>query len=372
MAANRAISGEDGARKVAGQPLSSRPKRSTSASKIAKCRSAIALSRAPCVERVSPRGVVVERGGARAQHVVLQRRDAGVVDDLLRAQRRQRRAVFGTLHDRAYRRARVLGDVVERDVEPVQPPARGRRIRAGRFGVAAKRRVQRVDPDVRRAAPAEQPADRAQVGEVADPVVARAAQRVELHRDPPGAPLRRIRARRDDDDDHARAAVCGDLERETMRAQRLRPGQHDAPRIVRRLGAMVGADHLGVAQRQAPFDRCCRLRARATTPRFRASLSPAGSPRSPAVRPRAGPASARRSGAPRRRSELRSARRSRARACRSRPSASTYERATRSLIAGVRRTPPANARSSDRPLPPRRERRAARRPRSRCPARATR
>ena len=116
-------------------------------------------------------------------------------------------------------------------------------------------RVQRVDADVRRAALAEQRADGAQVGEVADAEVAFGAQGVQLKGNAPCAPGRRERALRDDDQVHGRARVRVDVEGQLVNAQRHLDVERDAPRVEGRSAARVGHDDRRVAQRQRALGR---------------------------------------------------------------------------------------------------------------------
>jgi hypothetical protein len=78
------------------------------------------------------------------------------------------------------RRGRKIRHVLQVDVDRIQKPAVGGMVRARPVALAAEQRVQRVEPDGGAACPRRRRGDLLQRREVADPLVAVPAQRVQM------------------------------------------------------------------------------------------------------------------------------------------------------------------------------------------------
>ena len=121
-----------------------------------------------------------------------------------------------------------------------------------------KQRVQRVDTDRRRAEPpggARQPTE---IGEIANPPIARAAQTVELRRQTPIAPpgVQRLRQvtgwRRDDQLDFG--CLASGVQREAVVAERQGRGQAE------RIPIAASGRLRAILETAAPFDRAAAIR----------------------------------------------------------------------------------------------------------------
>ena len=127
-------------------------------------------------------GPRIERGEASVQHCVLGPPDLGVVDVRTRRKRRERMRL-GRMGRLCTTRVRKIGEPFDVDVDRIEKPAIGRMVRARALAVARELRVQRIDADDGAPGAGGRRPGLGERRQVADSLIARPTQRIELGRE---------------------------------------------------------------------------------------------------------------------------------------------------------------------------------------------